>query len=251
MPSDAPLHLRFGPRDLWLHFQQGEIRISTGVPAADGDPDAPEHPDPGSWSRWATPNGERDVLLRPALPDRAVVLEPELPFVLLPRTEARIYVRVPLWLRIEADVGGGTVLEEVPIVDLSDTWWGGFIEGELCYWLHTTARREIRPELVEPHVAICPLQLVNQAAVDLRVEKLAFRVAHLTLFAHGTGFWADTSRVRYQGETEGSRIDMMGRAPREAEGATMVTPPRSPAARGLRERTFARLRSLPGLGGGG
>ncbi len=251
LPSTAVVPRRIGPRDHWLAFRQGEIQVATAV-AAEGDPAPSEEPPPEvEWARWAVPPGEAGVVfLRPTLPDRSVVLQPDVPFSLLPRAEARIFVRIPLWVRVEMAGGDGTLLHEVPTVELSDTWWGGFLEGELCYWLHTHARREMQRELLVPHLAICPLLLLNRSGTDLKVEKLAFRVAHLSLFLHDGGFWADESVVRYQGEAEGSQVEITGRAPEEARGAPRVAEPRVPMTRSFSARTFQRLRGLPGLGGG-
>lgn len=192
--------------------------------------------------------------LRPALPDRTVVLKPEQAFRLLPRAEARVYIRVPLWLRIElplSEDGNSLLLESIPSLAMSDTWWGGFMEGELTYWLPTTARREIPAELHIPHVAVCPLQMTNESDMDLEVEKLAFRVAHLSLFVDAEGhLWGDETRVSYRGEVEGSQIDMSGGPPPDAGHALLVATPRAPLQKGFRARTFQRLMALPGVGGG-
>jgi hypothetical protein len=250
LPLGTTLPHRIGPRDHWFAFRDREIQVATTpVPEGAVTP-TPEPPEGVEWARWAVPGEGRTVVLRPALPNRSVVLQPELPFSLLPRAEARIYVRIPLWIRVEMADTERTLLSEVPTVELSDTWWGDFLEGELCYWLHTHARREMRPELIQPYLAICPLLLVNRSGTDLRVEKLAFRVAHLSLFAHRGGLWADESVVRYQGESEGSQIEITGKPPPEATGATRVAGPRIPVSRGFTARTFARLLAFPGLGGG-
>jgi hypothetical protein len=259
IPPDSTLPLRLGPRDLWFRAQSGEVWIAHGdapqpKTRRSEAPLAPEPPQDVEWSRWATPGGEREVELRPALPDRAVVLKPERSFRLLPRAEARVYVRVPLWLRIELPTAEGSdalLLESIPSLAMSDTWWGSFTEGELTYWLPTTARREMRPELHVPHVAVCALQMLNRSGSELEVENLAFRVAHLSLFVDGNGhFWGDETRVTYQGEAEGSQINMSGKPPPDAGDARLVASPRSPVQKGFRARTFQRLMTLPGLGGG-
>jgi hypothetical protein len=250
--------LEIGPTQLWIRAEAGELRVARGAPVTiEAARRArrtlpPEPPEDLDWTRWATPGGERAVSLVPALPDRTVVLEPESPFRLLPRAEARVYVRVPLWIRIELSLGGeeGVVLlDEIPSLAMSDSWWGDFQAGELVYWLPTTARREMTPELHLPHLAVCPLRLVNGSRSALGVEKLALRVGHLSLFALEGRIWADESLVRYQGEAEGSQIEMSGAPPPEAPGAVPVRGPRAAAPKSFRARTFERLRQLPGMGG--
>jgi hypothetical protein len=252
---DQPVARRIGPRDLWLHLRQGEIRLAHAK-AEEGTEEPPAPPEEVSaWSRWALPARGNDaspvrVTLRPGLPERPLIVQPEVPFALLPRAQAHVYVRIPLTIRVEVarPTGEAVLLRTLPTLELSDTWWGDFIGGELCSWLTTTARRAVDASLLEPHLAICPLVMVNQSDADLKVEKLAFRVEHLSLFSDPPGFWADESRVRYQGEQEGSQIDMTGEAPKEATDPQRVLAPPVPA-RGIRALTFNRLLSLPGLGG--
>lgn len=253
IPPTEPLTVGLGPLLLWARTWADEIWLahSPGDWTRPEDVSGPEPPpEDASWVRWPVPDGTDRLLLSPVLPPRSIVVEPELAFRLLPGTRARIFVRVPLWARVELAEGEGAVpLTEVPTLVLSDTWWGGFTEGELCYWLPTTARRHQTRELFAPHLAMCPLQLSNRSDEELQVEKIALRVAHLSLFSDEGRLWADETRVRYRGEEEGSDIDTSGKAPAEASGAIRVRAPRSPVPRGFRARTFARLRALSGLGG--
>jgi hypothetical protein len=137
----------------------------------------------------------------------------------------------------------------VPTVVLSDTWWGTLEEGELCYWLETRARRAIGPADLVSHLVVCPLHLVNESDEPLHVEKIALRVAYLTIYRAGEGLWSDQTRVLYSGDVEGSRLEMEGRPPREATDPVLLSPPERIAAGGLRARTFRRFRSMKGLMG--
>jgi hypothetical protein len=271
LASGKPVRRTFGPRELWLQFVQGEIRLADRVvadPVEDGG-DAPPPDETRDWSRWALPGetasrplpgasevgkgggSSPSVVLRPALPDRPLIVQPEVPFSLLPRAEARIFIRVPLLIRVEVELPGApapTLLRTLPTLELSDTWWGGFLKGEPCSWLPTTARREVTDDLLEPHLVICPMALVNQSRSDLRVEKLCLRVEHLSLYADRRGFWADESRVRYHGDAEGSQIDMSGQPPEEATSPVRISAPPAPV-RGIRALTFSRLLGMSGAPG--
>lgn len=251
IPAGETLALELGPLVIWARARGDEIWLAhvPGDAARTATEPPLELPADEGWIRWPMPAGTDRISLTPAFPPRPVVAEPELAFRLLPGAEARIFVRVPLWARVEAAIAGEPLLTEVPTLVLSDTWWGGFTEGELCYWVATTARRRVRPEVFAPHLAVCPLQLSNRSGEELEVERLALRVPHLTVFSDEGRFWADETRVRYRGEDAGSEIEMAGRSPAEAPGAVRVAGPRSPVPRGFRARTFARLKALPGLQG--
>jgi len=255
----GPVPVRVGPRDLWIEALGGEIRvchrdIAPGDATLPDPTEAAPAPDDPGWARWATPGGETTIRLVPGFPDRTLVLQPERPFRLLPHAEARILVRVPLMARFEVLLPGSSsslFLTEIATIRMSDTWWGDFMEGELTYWLNTKARRSIAPELHVPHMAVCAIQLKNESSVDLNVDKLAFRVAHLSLFIDADDrFWASESSVHYQGDAVGSRVEISDQPPAEAGTTALARPPRVPLARGFRARTFERLRVLPGMGGG-
>lgn len=255
LESGETLDVEVGPLALWIRSRADEIWVAhdpgdwtrTG---RGSDRRPPSRPDVGDWVRWPVPGEPGEVALSPVFPPRPVVVEPAHSFRLLPRAEARVFVRIPLWARLALPSADGRTLAEVPSVVLSDTWWGTPFEGELCYWLATTARREVPPDVFGPHLAMCPLRLSNRSDDELPVEKIALRVAHLSLFGEDGHLWADETRVRYRGVDEGSEVEITGSRPGEAGDAVKAAEPRvTPPRRGFRARTFSRLKSFPGLGG--
>jgi len=237
--SFGPLEVRIRrvKNELWVaHLREGDVPTSGYEAEA-----ALDHTD---WSRWALRDETARLRLIPALPDRMLVVKVEQPFTLLRRAQARIYTRVGASVRIQA-VGdsGADDLVEIPVERLSDTWRGDFRSGETAYWLATRARREVPGKHLEPWQIVCTLQLTNTSSDALPVEKLALRVEHLSVFESGDRLWAEEVGVVYRGEDEGSDIEMTGRAPAEAEGATEVAPARVRSG-GFRARTFAKLKAL-------
>jgi hypothetical protein len=223
------LELRREPDEVWIR----------------GSYEGKPPPSEDDWVRWSVPASDR-LELRPALADRTLVVAPERSFRLPPLGTARIFVRVPLFVRVMrvGTEGDTTRLEELPSVVLSDTWWGTFTEGELAYSVHTRARRAVAPDIFEPHLAVCPFELVNASAQALPVERFAVRVAALTLFGRGDAVWTDEMLVRYHGAQEGSEIQYTGKVPRDAGTVTRIAEPREPAPKGLHARTFGMLRHL-------
>jgi hypothetical protein len=231
------LDLRIGPLDLRLEQREGEVWIRHG----DGGGLA------SKGTRWATTSDwDGRVALTPAFPDRPVVVEPEGGFWLVRGARARIYVRVPLWVHLEALGRERTSLLSVPTVTGSDTWWGTYQEGELCYWFATSARRSVEGSLFQEHLAMCPVQLENRSSDSLPVERIALRVGYLSLYSEHGRIWADETTVRYQGEAEGTHLDIAGEPPPEAREANLLVPARLKLTRGLRALTFSRLRAVQG-----
>jgi len=249
-PAPGETHrLAVGPLAIWVRGVHNELWVAHAC-ADPWEPAPEELPDAVEWSRWAMREEPHRLRVLPVFPDRPLVVKPEHPFTLLRRAQARVYMRVPPWVRLEllaGTEGTGAVLTEIPTERLSDTWWGDFQDGELAYWLRTKARRELTAELFEPHLVMSTLQLENHSEDALRVEKLALRVEHLSIYEKDGWLWAEEVRVEYRGEDEGSDIHMDDEPPREAEGARELSPARA-QTRSFRARTFARLRALSGLG---
>lgn len=236
--------VRLGPLELRMQRTEQEIWLSQRWSEDELQGEDAE----SDWSRWAVPEGTTGVHLEPVFPNRALVVEPEQTFHLVRGARVRIYVRVPLWVSVGLPSPSKVELIEIPTHILSDTWFGDFTEGELAYALPTSARRQVSPDIFEPHLAVCPLSLGNDAVDELEVDKLCLRVAHLSIFSRGPELWSDETRVRYQGEDEESRIRISGQVPSEASDAVRIRSPRVPLARGFRARTFARLADLSGFG---
>ncbi len=208
----------------------------------------PTDPDQGDWMRFAVP-ADGAVSIRPAMPDRMLVVSHEHRYHLPPRRDANVYVRIPLFVQIVmAHRRLDTVLLDLPSIVLSDTWWGSFTEGEVAYWLSTSARAAVDDTLFLPHVGMCPLRLVNESTTSLPVERFALQVAHLSLFSDGKRNWTDEVQVRYEDSPDGSEIRYGDEPPAEAGPADLLASPRVRAGRRLHVRTFDRLRSLSSLG---
>lgn len=232
---------------MFVRKEGDEIWISHNQ-TSEGDSPPVEPSRYEDWSRWGASGSPEEIEVLPAFPDRPLVLRPENPFNLLPGARARIFVRVPLWVRVGVPGTRGGLLLEIPSITLSDTWWGSPREGQLCYWLHILARREAPQSVFRSDRILCPLDLANRASEELPVEKILLRVGHLSIFRGEGSLWSDEVRIRYKGEAEGSELEVTDRTPPEAPGATRIMPPQSPSPRGLTARTFSRLKALPGFG---
>ena len=240
---------KIGDLNVWCRKGTGEIQIAHQYSDSTVDnQELIEPPEDISWSRWALKKDKIEIQLSPQLPDRPVVVKPESSFRIIIGAQAKIYIRVPLWLRINLSTKPSEKLLEIPAVVLSNTWFGTFFEGELCYWISTGARRQIEPDANRPYLAICPIQLINNAEEELLVEKICLRVANLSLFSDGVQLWSDETNVFYKGGNGISQVKASGVPPKEARSAKLISSPRNPKKKSLAMKTFASIRELPGLG---
>ena len=223
--GDVALNIKSVEDELWVLSRSADK-------GASGEADLSD------WSRWALGSRAESIRLVPMFPDKSVVVKPESPFRLRPGVEARIYVRVPLWVGVQLTSDKSKVLTEIPSATLSLTWFGNPHEGELCYWISSSARREAIADPKRAHLAICPVQLKNSSSEDLLVEKLCLRVRWLSLYLQNEQLWANETKVAYRGGADMSQVSVSSGAPKEAIDATLIGHPRNLIKKSFSMRTF-------------
>ncbi len=232
VPEEALVRKDIGPLTLWFRRESGELHVASTHNAG---PDT----HPASWSRYVLRESDTRVRLVPLMPDKPAVVRSEFPFHLLRGTRAKIYTRIPCWVGVEV-VGSGLPvrLHEVPSQNLSNTWFGDFVGGELCYWVATSARREMPLELIQDHHIVCILDIRNESERNLQIEKLSLRTERLSIFRHNGRLWADDTQVVFDDDAESAEIRNDGLAPAELPGAEKLSDARLPHKKGLAERAM-------------
>jgi hypothetical protein len=229
------LQARFEDSEVWL--ANSELTTTENE-----NPSLASQKEPPEWGRWALAAPPSAITIEPEFPDKSLVVKPDNSFKLLPGVEARIFVRVPIWVKVSIPPGGKSkLLAEYPSVVLSLTWFGTTMEGELCYWLASSIRRSISPDLFAPNLALCPVIIKNRSSEELVVDKLCLRVKWLSLYQLDSQLWSDETTISYQGTGEVSHVDVSERPPVEAKGAKLIVKPREVNKKGLAIRTFFNL----------
>lgn len=235
-------HLTLGDLHIWLQCKEDEIWIghiysrANNTKAEPGD----SPPEDLEWSRWAPKDTDDSVKLMPIFPDLPLVINSDYPLRVTPGGNIYIYTRIPVWLRISMGKKD-SVLTELPTVKLSRTWFGTPLEGELCYWSTTKARRSLKNVEKKSHLVNCPIQITNKTKEDLNFEKFCFRVERLKMFLYKDELWADETRIVYQGEEQHSEISMSGKLPKSMEKGKLLSAPRKPIQKSLATRTFRKI----------
>lgn len=201
-----------------------------------------EKPEDLEWSRWALNNSRNTLTLKPVFPDLPLMVHSEYPLRLNHGSKIQIFTRIPLWIRISVDQKGKEyILEELPTVPMSKTWFGTPMVGETCYWSSTKARRSLPAEIYRPHLINCPIWITNKSNEDLDFEKFCYRVERLSVYLHKDQLWADETDIVYQGEELNSEITMTGKLPANISKAKLITPPRKHIHKSFATQTFKRF----------
>lgn len=231
-----------GPLRIWFRQVMNEIWIATQYEASDANQ---QNPDLLNWTRWTSQNVNFHIKLVPVVPDKPIIISPEYPFRVVKNADARVFTRIPLWVRVVMIGNKEQILTEIPTVILSKTWFGDPVEGELCYWISTSARRTIEESQVTNYLCICTLNIYNRSDGDLQVEKICFRAERLTLFKKESQVWSDETEITYRGDQQHSDIVMTGKAPSEAKSSGKIAKPRNALKKSIATRTFQKLRVFP------
>lgn len=235
------LHARRDARTWTLQFERTmsapRDRVRVDVPAS-----APTFSPRAHLSRVAFRATNELLLVRPALPDRVLIVAPQIRFSVAPREDLTLFARVPVWMRIFAgdppDVPA--LLREIMTVRLRDTWSGPTTrDGELGY-----ATREddfATPDESPPaaHEVVCPLRVNNRAPTLLALEEIRIPLPQLPLFADASGIlWTPT--VTLEREPDGDLAELRV-AEEPPVDAVRVAEPRVAAERRRIVKVFGNL----------
>jgi hypothetical protein len=196
------------------------------------------------WSRWVLRNGEMEIQLSPVFPNLPVVVKPEYQFKLIQGGSAEIYVRIPVWIQVKALSENDLRITELPSLQLSRTWFGSFLDGEICYWFKTTARRLLDEDIFKPHLCVCPIKVFNNSEEELEIDKLCLRTEQLSIYINDKSLWSDHMTIEYKGGNNFSDIIVSGKPPKEAKDAVLIGSPRNPVRKGFAQRTFRLINEL-------
>ena len=236
-----------GPLCLWIRRTEHEWRLAWAgnePPAVrwDGAEAQDEPPAHAEWSRWAAPTGEKRIRLVPVLPDRGVVVRPEGSFRISPGVKVRLYVPVPIWVRVL--VGDATVLTEVSTVHLSNTWFGEPDAGELAWAVKTDPVFAAAEAPALDHEALCRIDLHHKGVEQLELKRLFLRVGHLRVYRAGARLWTNGVKAVYEGKDKVGSVDYLKSAPSDASGAVKLSDEREPVSGVLVRGSAGLLRSL-------
>ena len=124
------------------------------------------------------------------------------PLWIAPGSQVRVYVGLPLWVEVR-DADG--LLADLPLVVLSDTWFGTPLEGTLCYATRTWMSTLPGTLGLAVHRALCPVDVHNRGEDVLALQRLRIPAPHLTLVRRDGALWTsavEVVRTSVEGESE-------------------------------------------------
>jgi hypothetical protein len=194
-------------------------------------------------------HAEGNMIYRPLMPERSIVLRSAHELRILPRGSFHIMVQVPLVpsLAIQADDSEILTVLEVAVCSLSNTWFGDPVSGEPAYALNTALTGGDNIENPGPWEALCHLTVTNGSHEPLQFKRLILRVPYLTLYAGAGRIYSNELTVRFRGQDQASQIQIAPGAPQVGEPVSKICEPRRNKDKDLIKRSFSFFRSLYSL----
>jgi hypothetical protein len=247
LPAGGAAFWQVGPLRLWASRSDHEWNLAS-EPA--GDPlDSTlirEIPTQRVWPeglsatrRFGFRKTKQALLVMPALADRPVIVNPAVPFSLLPGEEMTLYISTVLWVRVQVGDPPVTLLE-IPTHRPSDTWFGpSTMEGELCYATKTSARHQLENLPVRPHRVTSALRVRNMAGGALSVERLKLPLPNMSIFESSEGqLWTEAVTLEREQDGEHAKLELSKKPPSHIAKAKLLAGPREEPSRGSLIRAF-------------
>ncbi len=246
---DETLSVQLGSLLLWIHRGEQEWHIASEyrsdrleeLSVARGREMAELN-----WTRWVINEELEEILLRPSMPDRPVIVRPEMPISLLPEQTVRFYIGVPVWISVSLGHRYRNITE-IPSMVLSNSWFGPTTEGELCYAMRTTAKLRQEDLQLHPHRAIVPFEIRNVSNETLDFARICLHAHNLRIYQGRERMWTNQGRATYRGEEKWSRVVYARGVPPFEDAERLIGRAREPVARGAILRTFDNLKNLADL----
>jgi hypothetical protein len=241
------LHVEFGPLDLWINNSDfdGEWLIGksyTSSPRSERFNALPEDqaPEGLEWGRWISGDSDPVIKLSPAMPDRPVIIRPEIPVTMLPGQLSTLFMEIPVFVKVS--IGKNNLdMCEIPSVILSNSWFGSFTEGEQCYSIRTPARRSHNSIGKFPNQVICPIEIANKSEEKLNFNHLCVQVEYLDIYQGDNHMWSNLGSVSYRGEDQWSNVVFNRKEPQYDNAKKIIGKSRKQVKSGIFLKSFGNF----------
>ena len=187
-----------------------------------------------------------DILyILPALPDRPVVIKPNNTFKLMPEKAVQFFINIPVWIQLySSSAQKDNLMFEIPLQELSSTWFGDPDNGILSYSLPKGSYGSLGSNNPKGYEIICPVRITNSSAGQLDFQRLCLHVDFLDIYSDRNFLYSNETMVRYKGENIISDINYSNQSPPSAENAKHLSSPRNQGKSNVFKKSFHLIKSL-------
>lgn len=209
----------------------------------DSEP-AEEIPEHLVTSRYVFGRSPESFCLKPRLLDRPLVVKTRQPVRIPAHQKTTFFISSPVSVAIllqapERRQEPELLLEALPSLRLSDTWFGPDTrEGELCYAARTEARHSREELPLRPHRAVTPVTIENRSNQWLTIDRLSIPLPCLAVYGSNQGaLWTDPISLQHTDNSQLANL-VVGPTP---EGLERLSPAQEMAQRHGLVRAFTSI----------
>ncbi len=196
------------------------------------------------WNNYIA-DKHTSLQLVPTLPDRPVVIKPEIPFTILSGMSLDIFITIPLWIQFYASaIKPENLLYEFATRELSSTWFGDPTNGELAYFLQSPIKQKLTDLEFFTDKAICPIRISNDSQTTLNFQRLSIDANQLNVYTNQNLLCTNEVKVRFKGEEQNTEVQIVQGSPDIAEGLKQVGYARSKPDKNLLKKSFYYIKSF-------
>lgn len=239
---------KLGTLEFFVRKIGKEWQISHRISNTPEEPDeiGMEVPEPENieWKSFIADKNDTLQIL-PALPDRPVVIKPDTTFRLMPNKTVQFLINVPVWVQLySGNAHKENLLFEIPLHELSSTWFGDPDNGILSYSLPKGSYGSMGLNNPKGYEIICPVRIANSAPGQLDFQRLCLHVEFLSIYFEQNVLYTNETRVKYKGENLISDINYTHQAPAFVENAKHLSYPRNTEKGNVFKKSFHFIKSL-------
>lgn len=239
---------QIGSTRLWVKKQDKIWLISSGkeearIQSTKGFEVINQLPEYVSWNQYIA-DKHTGFQLIPALPDRPIVVKPEVPFTILSGMSLGILLKIPVWIQLyTSTLKPENLIFECATNGLSSTWFGDPTNGELSYELQSEIIQKL-PESCSADVAICPITIRNDSQTTLDFHRLLIDVNQLNIYGNSKLLCTNEVKVRFKGEEQNTEVQIVHGNPELAGDLKQVGYARTKTDKNLLKKSFYFIKSF-------
>lgn len=243
---------KIGPLQIWFKWIDTDLYIAFKRMPETLDilqlktVDSQSLPDDITWERWVLAPKQNHISILPVMPDRPLVIRPEIPIHIPPGHDGTFFIHIPLWVRISLADQPSLIIKEIPVSVLSNTWFGDVISGDLCYAKNSLIRKDYKAFPVSPWCAICRVYIRNNSKAEIAIERFCISVINLAVYMVER-LWTNQVNVVFQGEEQSSQVTIVKDSRGFEKKQQLLSGPREALAGTLIKKSFLLLKNLTGI----
>ena len=186
-----------------------------------------------------------ELILVPALPDKAVVFRNNKNIKVSASKSTRLFFTIPLTMQFYFDeIKDENRLVEVPLRRLSDTWFGEMDSGEPAYSIGSNYYKSLTDVDARVWEAIASVEIINNTFGVLDLQRLILRVEEFNLYRKDEQILTNHVAIEFKGQEQVESVNLSIRGDVHGDQFETVANKRLSDSRKLLRRSFFFIKNI-------